>query len=68
MLERVRAARRDAAVVMIELIPSLDAFLQEHRRCGKLEAEVNAGSVWMGCECGAVIRRQVEEDRARSKI
>jgi hypothetical protein len=30
----------------------LDAFLQEHRRCGDLDGGVNDGRVWMACDCG----------------
>jgi hypothetical protein len=40
---------------MAELLAALDAFLQEHRRCGDLESGVERGVVWMTCECGARI-------------
>jgi len=36
---------------MPELIVAIDAFVQEHRRCGELEG----GVVWMTCECSAEI-------------
>ena len=35
---------------MPELLAALDAFLQEHRRCGDLERGVGADIVWMGCD------------------
>jgi hypothetical protein len=38
-----------------ELLLALDAFLQEHRRCGELEAAVEVERVWMTCDCGAAI-------------
>ena len=40
---------------MPELLAALDAFLQEHRRRGDLEAGVDAERVWMACDCGASI-------------
>jgi hypothetical protein len=33
----------------------LDAFLQEHRRCGELNGGVQHDRVWMTCECGAML-------------
>jgi hypothetical protein len=36
-----------------ELLAALDAFLQEHRRCGELDGGVEDDRVWMACECGA---------------
>jgi hypothetical protein len=45
---------------MPELLAALDAFLQEHRRCGELEGGVDDEVVWMSCECGASITRPVE--------
>jgi len=32
---------------------SVEAFFQEHRRCGDLYAGVEDGCLWMACECGA---------------
>jgi hypothetical protein len=40
---------------MPELLTALDAFLQEHRRCGELDGGVDGDRVWMGCECGATL-------------
>jgi hypothetical protein len=48
---------------MPELLAALDAFVQEHRRCGELEAGVEAGRVWMTCDCGAVIAHRLEPVR-----
>ena len=45
---------------MPELLAALDAFLQEHRRRGDLEAGVDAERVWMACDCGAGIAHPVE--------
>jgi hypothetical protein len=36
-------------------LPALDAFFQEHRRCGELNSGVEDERVWMTCECGAEI-------------
>jgi hypothetical protein len=44
------------------LISDLDAFLQEHRRCGDPDAAVEGDRVWMTCTCGAVISRRVDDD------
>ena len=46
---------------MPELLASLDAFLQEHRRCGDLDAGVEAAVVWMACDCGAELVRPLKE-------
>jgi hypothetical protein len=45
---------------MPDLLAALDAFLQEHRRCGDLDAGVDGGRVWMACDCGAGITHPVE--------
>lgn len=37
------------------MMDALDAFFQEHRRCGVLDGGVEDGRVWMTCyKCGAV--------------
>jgi hypothetical protein len=46
---------------MPELLASLDAFLQEHRRCGDLDARVEAAVVWMACDCGARLVRPLDK-------
>jgi len=38
---------------MPELLVTFDAFVQEHRRNGDLEAGVDGERVWMPCDCGA---------------
>ena len=43
------------STAMRELLAALDAFLQEHRRCGELDGGVEHERVWMACECGADI-------------
>jgi hypothetical protein len=35
-------------------LTDLDAFLQEHCRCGDLDSAVEDDRVWMTCTCGAV--------------
>ncbi len=35
------------------LLAALDAFLQEHRRCGELDGGVEGERVWMTCQCRA---------------
>ncbi len=44
---------------MPDLITALDAFLQEHRRCGWLDGGVDGQWVWMSCDCGAAIAHRV---------
>ena len=44
---------------MPALLAALDAFLQEHRRCGNLEGGVDGERVWMACDCGAGIAHPV---------
>jgi hypothetical protein len=51
---------------MPDLLAALDAFLQEHRRCGDLEGGVDGQWVWMSCECGASVQRPVREQAAGS--
>ena len=46
---------------MPELLASLDAFRQEHRRCGDLEAGGETALVWMTCDCGAELVRPLKE-------
>jgi hypothetical protein len=38
---------------MRTLWDDLDAFLQEHRRCGELDTAVENERMWMTCSCGA---------------
>ena len=40
---------------MPELLAALDAFMQEHRRCGELDGGVDGERAWMACSCGADI-------------
>jgi hypothetical protein len=49
----------------MELLADLDAFYLEHRRCGKLEAEISEeerGWVVMACSCGARLARRIDID------
>lgn len=45
-----------------ELIAAIDAFLQEHRRCGALESGADGQLVWIVCECGARLVRPAPDD------
>ncbi len=36
---------------------ALEAFVQEHDRCGELDSAVDDDRVWMTCSCGAVLVR-----------
>ncbi len=45
---------------MPDLLAALNAFLQEHRRCGELDGGVEGGRVWMACDCGADIVQPVQ--------
>jgi hypothetical protein len=51
---------------MWTLVRDLDAFLQEHRWCGELDAGVEDDRVWMTCDgCGAWLARSPEARSAR---
>jgi hypothetical protein len=43
----------------VSLLTELDAFFQEHRRCGDPAGGVEGDRVWMTCSCGAVLVRVV---------
>ena len=45
---------------MPDLLAALDAFVQEHRRCGELDGGIEAGRVWVVCSCSARIDRPVK--------
>jgi len=45
------------------LIDDLNAFLQEHRRCGEMDSGVEDENVWMTCDgCGARLSRSLYRD------
>lgn len=46
---------------MPDLLSALDAFLQEHRRCGDLDARVEPALALMTCDCGAELVRSLDE-------
>jgi hypothetical protein len=52
-------AGSDPPLVGVTVLADLHAFLQEHRRCGGLDA-----ACWMTCTCGAVINRSATERRS----
>lgn len=45
---------------MPELLAALDAFVQEHRRCGELDAGMADEGVWVTRTCGARIERPAQ--------
>jgi hypothetical protein len=42
-----------------ELLAALDAFVQEHRRCGDLDGGVDDERVWLACDCGGGIAHPI---------
>jgi hypothetical protein len=38
------------------LLATVEAFLQEYRRCGDLDAGADGDVIWMNCDCGAGIK------------
>ena len=49
---------------MPTILDDFAGFLQEHRRCGKLEAAVEDGRVGMTCDgCGAELIRLLDEQQ-----
>ena len=53
-----------ASIPLVTLFSDLEAFYQEHRRCGELESEVTdeeSGWVLMWCTCGAQIARRISD-------
>jgi hypothetical protein len=39
-------------------LDDLDAFFQEHQRCGELDTGVENGRLWLTCDgCGAILDR-----------
>jgi len=47
---------------MPELLAAIDAFVQEHRRCGELEGGVERELVWMACSCGGNLGRPIHPE------
>jgi hypothetical protein len=45
---------------MPALLAALNAFMQEHRRCGELDGGVEGELVWMACDCGGAIAHPVK--------
>ncbi len=48
------------ALVGRPALAPVDAFFQEHRRCGDLDGGVEDGRVWIACDCGADIVHPVQ--------
>ena len=51
---------------MPEMLSALNAFLEEHRRCGELDGGVNWRRVWMACDCGSEHRLPARVVHVRS--
>jgi hypothetical protein len=54
------------------LLDDLDAFAQEHRRCGELSSAVEPSGeqievVWMACTCGGTIVKRLEPGKPDPK-
>jgi hypothetical protein len=45
---------------MPDVLSALNAFLQEHCRCGELDGGGDDSHIWMACDCGAVIRHPIQ--------
>ena len=41
----------------------LDAFMQEHRRCGELDGGVDRDHLWIVCDCGGGIAHPIRPPR-----
>ena len=50
---------------MPELLAALDAFMQEHRRCGELDGGLDGERVWMVCDLRGRDRASYQADRPR---
>jgi hypothetical protein len=46
----------------VSLLTELDTFYTEHRACGDLAAGIDGPIVWIECECGTRMARQVNHD------
>jgi hypothetical protein len=46
---------------------ALLAFFEEHRRCGELDGGLEAGSLWMVCDCGARRAKALKEGERRGE-
>jgi hypothetical protein len=49
------SSMRYPVAAMFTVCDTLDAFLQEHRRCGKMDSGIEGERVWATCTCGAQI-------------
>jgi hypothetical protein len=46
----------------LRLLADLDGFYTEHRRWGELDGGVDDVTVWLACECGALMARRTDDD------
>ena len=58
--ERLSGGDEGPVMTDTDLLSALDAFVQEHRRCGELDAAAEAERVWMTCDCGGAIVRALK--------
>ena len=50
-----------STLARVSLLTDLDAFFNDHRLCGELDAGVDGPTVWFDCECGARIARRADD-------
>jgi len=62
ILALARSSAEWRKLAEMSLFADLDAFLQEHGRCGDLDAAVEDDRVWTTCTCGATICRNADRD------
>ncbi len=53
----IRPDRMRPMTTALAALRALEAFIQEHRRCGELDSAVEEDRVWMTCSCGAMTIR-----------
>jgi len=53
----------------VTILAALNAFYQEHRRCGELDGGVESDRVWMTCSYGAAINSNLSwEGNCRERL
>ena len=57
-----RSEQGRAGLASVTLLADLDAFFQEHERCGDLDSGLDDDRVWMTCTCGAVMNPCADDD------
>jgi len=60
--ETLTRHRAPSSLLPVTLLEDIEAFYQEHERCGELDSAVDGDQVWMTCTCGAVINGSADDD------